>query len=114
MNRLFAGTPFDRPPTCDRCGELVSACICPPPAPELVPPERQLLKIAVENRKKGKVVTALRGLSAKGNAASELLSHLKSVCGAGGTFKDGVLDIQGEHADRVREALLRLGYRVHR
>jgi translation initiation factor 1 len=114
MTRLFAGTPFDRPPICPRCGALVQACVCPPPEPEGVPPERQVVKIAVEKRKRGKVVTALRGLSTEGTGVSDLLSHLKSVCGAGGTFKDGVLEIQGEHADRVREALLRLKYRVQR
>ncbi len=70
------------------------------------------VKIAVETRKKGKVVTALRGLTGREAEVSELLSHLKSVCGAGGTFKDGVLEIQGEHADRVRDALLKRGYRV--
>jgi translation initiation factor 1 len=114
MTRLFAGTPFDRPPICERCGALVSACVCPPPEPERTPPERQLVKIAIEKRKRGKVVTSLRGLSTDGTGVSDLLSHLKSVCGAGGTFKDGVLEIQGEHADRVRAALLQLGYRVHR
>ena len=114
MTRLFAGTPFDRPLTCERCGALVLACVCPPPELAHVPPERLRLKIAIEKRKKGKVVTALYGLSAEGTGVSDLLSHLKSVCGAGGTFKDGVLEIQGEHADRVSEALLQLRYRVRR
>jgi translation initiation factor 1 len=122
MTRLFAGTPFDRPPTCERCGKLVEECACPPPKPERTPTEQQRakiagvkiapVKIAVEKRKKGKVVTALRGLTGREAEVSELLSHLKSVCGAGGTFKDGVLEIQGEHADRVRDALLKRGYRV--
>ncbi len=68
------------------------------------------LKIAIEKRKKGKVVMALRGLAGREAAIAELLSHLKSVCGAGGTFKDGVLEIQGEHAERVRDALVKRGY----
>ncbi|HET6325440.1 MAG TPA: translation initiation factor [Planctomycetaceae bacterium] len=111
MTRLFAGTPFDRPPKCEACGELVQACVCPPPEPERVPPQRQRVKIAIEKRKRGKVVTALRGLSAEGGTA-DLLSRLKSVCGAGGTFKDGILEIQGDHGDRVRATLSQLGYRV--
>ncbi len=70
------------------------------------------VKITIEKRKKGKIVTALRGLAGREAEILELLSHLKSVCGAGGTFKDGTLEIQGEHADRVRDALLKRGYRV--
>ena len=112
MTRLFAGTAFDRPPRCEHCGNLEQDCACPAPEPKRTPSQKQQVKIAIEKRKKGKVVTALRGLSGREAEISELLSHLKSVCGAGGTFKDGVLDIQGEHADRVREALLKRGYRV--
>jgi len=112
MTRLFAGTPFDRQPKCERCGRLRQDCACPLPEPERTPPEQQRVKIAIEKRKKGKVVTALRGLTEREAEISELLSHLKSVCGAGGTFKDGVLEIQGEHAERVRDALLKRGYRV--
>jgi translation initiation factor 1 len=121
MTRLFAGTPFDRPPKCDRCGKLVADCACPPPEPERTPEQQRAknapvkiapLKIAIEKRKKGKVVTALRRLTGREAEILELLSHLKSVCGAGGTFKEGVLEIQGEHGDRVRDALLKRGYRV--
>src|ERR1700693_1910785 len=99
MTSLFAGTPFDRPPTCERCGARVEACVCPPPEPQRVPPKQQLVKIAIEKRKKDKVVPVLHGLSTDGAGIADLLSHLKSVCGAGGTSKDGVLEIQGGHAD---------------
>ena len=59
MGRLFAGTPFDRPPTCERCGQLESACSCPPVAaePVRIPPEKQTARLRVERRPKGKVVT---------------------------------------------------------
>jgi translation initiation factor 1 len=112
MTRLFAGTPFDRPPVCDRCGKLESECVCPTPEPEGVPPHCKSVTIAVEKRKKGKTVTVLRGLSTVGNGSLELLTQLKSACGAGGTFKDGVLEIQGEHVDRIREILSAIGYRI--
>jgi translation initiation factor 1 len=117
MTRLFAGTPFDRPPKCERCGRLQQECACPPLEPERTAPEQQRvkiapIKIAIEKRKKGKVMTVLRGLTGREAEISELLTHLKSVCGAGGTFKDGVLEIQGEHAERVQDALLKRGYRV--
>lgn len=110
--RLFEGTPFDRPPRCERCGELEEACGCPPEPPPRIPPEQQTARLSVEKRKKGKLVTVVRGLCAEGNDLPELLTQLKNTCGAGGALKEDVLEIQGNQFDRVREVLLKLGYRV--
>ncbi|MBP87326.1 MAG: translation initiation factor [Planctomycetaceae bacterium] len=112
MVRLFAGTEFYQPPKCDRCGELEEDCNCPPePAPK-IPPEKQTAKLAIEKRKKGKVVTVVRGLPAEGNDLPDLLTQLKTVCGAGGSLQVDALEIQGKHLERVREALTKIGYRV--
>jgi translation initiation factor 1 len=46
------------------------------------------------------------------NDLPALLSQLKAACGAGGTVKDDLLEIQGDHVDRVRGLLANLGYRV--
>ena len=110
--RLFEGTVFDRPPRCERCGELEADCVCPPEQPARTPPEKQTARLSVEKRKKGKVVTLIRGLSAAENDLPELLTQLKSICGAGGRLKEDELEIQGRHLDRVREHLQKLGYRV--
>jgi translation initiation factor 1 len=110
--RLFAGTPFDRPPTCDRCGALEADCKCPPPAAPRVPPASQTLRLLVEKRKKGKIVTLIRGLASSSTEQAELLTQLKNVCGAGGTIQDDQLELQGNHQERVRAALSKLGYRV--
>ena len=113
--RLFEGTQFDRPPKCERCGELESVCACPPaapPPPARIAPEKQTAKVAVEKRKKGKQVTVVRGLSAEGNDLPELLKRLKNHCGAGGTVKEDTLEIQGQHVERIRQALQEIGYRV--
>lgn len=110
--RLFEGTPWDRPPRCERCGELEQACTCPPPAKVLTPPEKQTARLAVEKRKKGKVVTVVRGLPADENDLPGLLGRLKAACGAGGTIKDDELEIQGDHLERLRSLLGEIGYRV--
>lgn len=110
--RLFEGTPFDRPPTCERCGALEADCICPPEPPPRIPPDQQTARLSVEKRKKGKLVTVVRGLSVEGNDLPALLTRLKSTCGAGGTLKDGVLEIQGKQLSPVRDALRTIGYRV--
>ena len=110
--RLFAGTEFDRPPTCERCGELEEACQCPPAATPNIDPAKQTAQLSVEKRKKGKTVTVVRGLPGEGNDLPELLKKLKSACGAGGTLKDEELEIQGNNLDRVREELKKNGYRT--
>jgi len=91
---------------------LEEDCTCPPPPKELTPPEKQTARLAVEKRKKGKVVTVVRGLPADENDLPELLGRLKAACGAGGTIKDDLLEIQGKHLERVRALLGRIGYRV--
>ncbi len=110
--RLFEGTPFDRPPRCDECGQLEESCTCPPKPPPRVPPQQQTAQLSVEKRKKGKMVTVVRGLSAEGNDLPSLLAQLKTCCGAGGAMKDESLEVQGQHVERIRHALSEIGYRV--
>jgi translation initiation factor 1 len=116
MGRLFAGTPFDRPPRCERCGELESVCRCPPIVPEPVrlPPETQTARLRLEKRAKGKLVTVVANLDPEGNDLPALAAKLKDTCGAGGTVKDGQIELQGDHLDRVRKAIEALGYRTRR
>ncbi len=110
--RLFAGTEFDRPPRCEECGQLEEECSCPPPPPARIPPEKQTARLALEKRKKGKMVTVIRGLPAEGNDLPGLLTQLKNSCGAGGTIKDETIEIQGDHLQRVRDTLTQIGFRV--
>lgn len=114
MTRLFAGTPFDRPPVCERCGCVESECACPPlPAlKHFVPPEKQTARLTTEKRKKGKLVTVVSGLAAAANDLPALLTRLKGACGAGGTLDGEALEIQGDHRDRLRTILGEIGYRV--
>lgn len=110
--RLFEGTPFDRPPKCDRCDQLVEDCECPPiPVPE-IPPEKQRLRVAVEKRKRGKIVTVIRDL-AESNQHAELLTVLKSSCGAGGNLPSAtIIEIQGDHAEKIKQILQERGYKL--
>jgi translation initiation factor 1 len=72
----------------------------------------QAARLSLEKRKRGKVVTVIRGLSAEVNDLPDLLSRLKSQCGAGGTTHDDGLEIQGEHIERIGDVLSGMGYRV--
>ncbi|HEY4260881.1 MAG TPA: translation initiation factor [Schlesneria sp.] len=112
--RLFEGTAWDRPPTCERCGKLEAECTCPPivAAKELIPPQKQTAQLSVEKRKKGKLVTVIRGLSAEANDLSALLTKLKNSCGAGGAIEEDALEIQGDQLSRLQTILSEIGYRV--
>ena len=110
--RLFEGTEFDRPPRCEVCGELECECVCPPPEFQYTPSQKQIARLGVEKRKKGKLVTVIRDLLDEENHLPNLLTTLKDHCGAGGTVKEGLVEIQGDHTERVREKLKSLGYRV--
>lgn len=113
MSRLFEGTQWDVPPTCDRCEQLESDCECPPTpaAAHIVEPSKQRLKIQVEKRKRGKTVTVIRGV-ANDDARAGLLTDLKNACGSGGTIRDDNLEIQGDHRETLERILPQLGYRV--
>ena len=115
MTRLFAGTQFDRTPHCERCEKPEDVCQCPPLPPEKpfrIPPEKQTARLAIEKRRKGKMVTVIRDLPADGNDLPNLLTKLKTACGAGGTIQEDAIEIQGRHLDRLRTELEKIGYRV--
>lgn len=117
MQRLFAGTPWDRPPTCERCGKPESECDCPPlppPAPTRLAPEKQTARLWLEKRAKGKLVTVVGGLDPEGNDLADLASRLKAKCGAGGTVKDGQIELQGDHLASAEQALQGFGYKTRR
>jgi translation initiation factor 1 len=116
LGRLFAGTPFDRPPTCERCGKLELECDCPLIATEPVrlAPETQTARLKLEKRPKGKVVTAVIGLDPEGNDLETLAAKLKTRCGTGGTVKDGTIELQGDHLSTAEATLKSIGYKVKR
>ena len=61
-----------------------------------------VVRVSRENKGRGgKTVTLVRGLPLGAEALAELGKRLRSACGAGGTTKDGVLEVQGDHAERV-------------
>ena len=64
--------------------------------------------------RRGRPVTTIRGVPLTGAELSKLAGELKRMCGAGGSAKEGVIEIQGDHRDRVVAWLIDRGYRVKR
>jgi translation initiation factor 1 len=64
--------------------------------------------------RKGKGVTLITGLSLPDDELLKLASDLKRRCGSGGTLRDGVIEIQGDHRDILLEELRKRGHTVKR
>lgn len=62
----------------------------------------------------GKGVSVISGLPLDAAALEDLAARLKKLCGAGGAVKDGTIEIQGEHRDRLVTELCKLGYDAKR
>src|SRR5215475_13267176 len=62
----------------------------------------------------GKAVSVISGVPLSGEALDELATRLKKLCGAGGAVKAGTIEIQGDHRDRLVDALNELGYEARR
>ena len=86
-----------------------------PAAPRRItlPPTQQTAVIQrTAKGRGGKVVTLVTNLSLSPDDHKALLKHLKQTCGSGGTIKDGVLEIQGDHREKIAAALHHVGYKT--
>ncbi|GAA0645616.1 SUI1 family translation initiation factor [Salarchaeum japonicum] len=72
----------------------------------------QRLSVRVERRTYDKPVTIVEGFEDESVNLSDLASELKSSLGAGGTVDDGAIEVQGDHAERVRALLEDRGFAV--
>lgn len=109
---LLSGTQWDRPPHCERCDLPEADCKCPPLEPVRKPPQKQPLRVGVEKRKHGRMMTVVRDLVPGEADLAAILQKLKNACGAGGTIDDDLIEVQGSHAERVKSELQKLGFKV--
>jgi len=99
--------------TCPACRQAIAECRCKQPAPP--PAGDGIVRVSRESKGRGgKGVTLVKGLPLEADALTALAKQLKAACGSGGTVKDGVIEIQGEHRDRVVEWLAQQGFKVKR
>lgn len=88
--------------TCVKCGLPLDICTC-----KTLEIEAQKIKIFVEKRRFGKQTTIIEGITEN---AKDLASQLKSRLACGGTFKEGHIELQGDHRGKAKDILLKLGY----
>ncbi len=97
---------------CPACSQPIASCTCGQAAG---PRGDGPVRVQRETKgRKGKGVTVISGLPLDTKRLTQLAKKLKQHCGAGGTVKDGLIEIQGEHRDRVVAELIKLGYAAKR
>ena len=92
---------------CEVCGLPKELCVCE----ELVR-EQQKITIKLDRRRYGKMMTLVEGLNPNEVDLHSLVSKLKSACACGGTVKDGIIELQGDHQVKAKEILEKMGFRV--
>ena len=128
MSRLFAGTPFDKPSNCSKCGQSTTNCRCltlpdkkkmsapKNPANRLDsglvltpqnsnPPADQVAKIRTEKRKGNRTITVITGLEHPANDLNALCTTLKQSLGIGGSIQSRTIELQGDNTKAIASFL---------
>jgi translation initiation factor 1 len=103
---------------CPTCRQPLDACRCAERAAgKMVEAARGdgVVRVSRESKGRGgKTVTVVRGLDLDTLALAELGKRLRTLCGAGGTCKDGIIEVQGDHGERIARHLQEAGRTVRR
>ena len=116
-DRLVYSSDGGRVDTCPRCGKSYKQCRCDTSISNSTPTKKNdgIVRVMRDRKHRGgKTVTMITGIPASDDAIAALTQQLKKLCGSGGTVKDGVIEIQGDHCDKVQAQLTGLGYKVKR
>jgi translation initiation factor 1 len=119
--RIVYDSETVQPGRCPTCGKRLDRCTCDQPRRSSETPSAAIANLPrdgivriLRDRKGrgGKTVTVIAGLSGVPSALAQLTSELKRMCGTGGTVRGDVIEIQGDHRERLRDELTRRGYTV--
>lgn len=99
---------------CPNCRRPTPACVCRART-GAAPAGDGVVRVSRETKGRGgKAVTLVRGVPLGAEALADLGKRLRTACGAGGTLKEGVLEVQGDHAERIVALLTAEGFVVKR
>jgi translation initiation factor 1 len=91
---------------CPVCGLPKELCVCSAIAKE----QQKIIVRAVRGKFQNSFNTIIEGIDAKGQDLRNLVKQLKQKLACGGTFKDNVIELQGDHRKKVKELLMKLGF----
>lgn len=89
---------------CPKCGLPRQACVC-----EQIAKSSQKIKVTNESKRYGKIVTLVTGFEG-GVDVKGIAKTLKNELACGGTYKNGVIELQGNHTKKTKEILVKLGF----
>ena len=100
---------------CPGCRRPLAHCACKDTRGRTLRPGSGVVRVARATQGRGgKVVSVVSGLPLAPDALAALAAELKKRCGAGGTLRDGAIEIQGEHRDTLVAELIRRGFAARR
>jgi translation initiation factor 1 len=89
---------------CPKCGLPIQACVC-----EQIVKSSQRITISQDKKRYGKLVTIVSGFDGGVNV-KKIAKSLKNELACGGTAKDGIIELQGDHTKKIKELLIKLGF----
>lgn len=99
---------------CPACRQPMAQCICKQAA-KAAPAGDGIVRVQRETKGRGgKAVSVVRGVPVDAAALTKLGQELKAACGSGGTVKDGTIEVQGDHVEKIMAWLQGRGFRVKR
>lgn len=90
---------------CPVCGLPKDLCVC-----AAIAKEKQKIVVKAVKRRYGKLTTVIQGIDSKSVEIKQLAKQLKEKLACGGTSKDNVIELQGDHRQKVKAALIALGF----
>ncbi|MBW2994781.1 translation initiation factor [Candidatus Woesearchaeota archaeon] len=90
---------------CQDCGLPKDLCVC-----ETIAKEQQKIEVTTEKRKFGKIYTIIKVQDTGSLDMGDLTKKLKAKFACGGTYKEGQIELQGNHKNNAKQALLGMGF----
>jgi translation initiation factor 1 len=114
-DRLVYSTDGGRVNTCPTCGKPYKHCQCDKSNQTPTKKNDGIVRVMRDRKGRGgKTVTVIDGMRGSEAELTTLAQQLKKLCGSGGTVKDGNIEIQEDHCDKLMAKLTELGYKVKR
>jgi len=93
---------------CSTCGLPKELCVC-----ETIAKEGQRIKVIIVKRRFGKLTTLIEGIDKSNIDLKDVAKNLKTKLACGGTVKKGIIELQGNHLDKIKQELIKLGFNAN-